>query len=505
LNASDTIYSEKNMLANIIYNYGAQIFLAAAGLVSLPFLLQRMGGELYAFVAILFTLQTLLSILDGGLSGSLAREFALKKISDCATLSSKALLSKMEPFFIGIAVIGFSLTAATSEIVSTNWLKLISISPEESKHFLMLIGVAASIRLASGLYRSVLIGYENQKQLSIINIVFTSIRYFIVLPFLDFFGVSGHIYFGFQASTSILEFLVLKISANRLTSSSEHKKSPKYIASVELRVLFKKSAQIWTLSILWVISNQLDKVLLSGKLPLDAFGYFSIISTLAGGLLMLGSPITSAAMPKISTGHQQGQFQECKQIYLRVSALLSVIALPLCFSMAALPEHALFLMTGNTVASSEYSLVLSMYAFGSYFLLLAGLTFLLQYAAGNLKKNIGIQVVYLIAYAPTMALAIYFQSITGAAYTYFIVNFFFLVLLIRPLNSLNNENFHKEWLVVTLVKPLLSGAPIFFAAILLSPTIDNRIVSFFVLTICSVLLFALLWTSTYKITRKRHV
>lgn len=493
------------MLANIIYNYGAQIFLAAAGLVSLPFLLQRMGGELYAFVAIFFTLQTLLSILDGGLSGSLAREFALKKIENCATLSSKSLLSKMEPFFIGIAIIGFSLIATTSEIASTNWLKLIAISPKESKHFLMLIGAAASIRLASGLYRSVLIGYENQKQLSIINIAFTSIRYFAVLPFLDFFGVSGYIYFGFQASTSILEFLVLKIAANRLTSSSEHKKTQKYIASDELRVLFKKSAQIWTLSILWVISNQLDKVLLSGKLPLDAFGYFSIVSTLAGGLLMLGSPITSAAMPKISTGHRLGQFQECKQTYLRVSALLSVIALPLCFSMAALPEHALFLMTGNTVASSEYSLVLSMYAFGSYFQLLAGLTFLLQYAAGNLKKNIGIQVVYLIAYAPTMALAIYFQSTIGAAYAYFLINFFFLIILIRPLNGLNTQNFHKEWLIVTLVKPFLCGAPIFLAAIFVSPIIDNRINSFLTLTICSVLLFAILWAATFKINKRNHV
>ena len=467
------------MFANILHNYSAQVFLALAGLITLPFLLDIMGPELYAFVAILFTVQSVFSILDGGLSGTLAREFALKRSSHNNSLSAKSLINKTEPVFYVIATTGFLLIYISSYFISNSWLNITSFDRKEAQHYIIIIGLIASIRMAGALYRSVLIGYEKHKNLSYINIASTLVRYLLILPILYHFGADGHIYFYYQLGAALVEIAVLKFYAILIipnSTSLEYAKAKRSGRS-ELLSLLRESVKIWILTIIWVVSTQIDKVFLSGKLSLEDFAYFSIVSTLALALLMLGSPITSAAMPRISIAYIESAYQECEHLYFEVSRLLTLIAFPIFLTLLASPEHVLFLMTNKNQAATQYSFILACYSIGSVFLLLSGLTFLLQYSAGNLVTNIRCNLIYVVMLVFAMAVATHIMAAEGAALAWLLINALLIMFIIRPLNSLSKVNFHSRWLITVIVKPLLFSVPLLALSIYFSPPIVSRLES----------------------------
>ena len=465
------------MLANIIHAYGAQIFLALAGLISMPFLLEMMGAELYSFVAIFFTIQVAFSILDGGLSGSLAREFALKRSSERIGLSAKELVRKAEFFYYAIATFGFGIFYAFSEYIATKWIKTSDVSHTEAQAFIVIIGAISAIRLASGLYRSILIGYEKQKQLSYINILSTVIRFFIILPIIYYIESKGYFYFYYQLGATFIEVVILKVYANIIIPNAIPDKYSSRNTKDEILNIFQKSFQIWILSFIWVASTQIDKILLSGKLLLGDFAYFSVVSSLVSGLLMLGTPITSAAMPRMSIYYKSAAYDECEKIYFRVSEILALIAFPISLTLIASPNHAIFLLTNNALASNQYSFILACYSFGSLMLVLAGLTFLLQYSAGNLNRNIYLNSIYLVLLAPVMAVSIHYWAAKGAAVAWLTINIILITIIIRPLNALPTLNFHNRWLVSFVFKPLVVSSPSLVAAIYLMPKIETRLYS----------------------------
>lgn len=466
------------MLANAVFNYAAQGLLAIAGLVTLPFLLERMGPELYAFVAIYFTVQTVFSILDGGLSGSLAREFALLRHAPSSIASGRGLLRRAEPFYVGLAFTGFATMWALSTTIADQWFRVSSIDRAEASHFIGIIGAIAAIRLATGLYRSVLVGYERQKALSLIDIGCTCIRYGFVLPFMDHFGVDGYLYFCYQLGLAVLEAVALRTCAVVATRPYEEQARIPAGVPPSLRSIFHRSTQIWVLSIIWVLVTQMDKVLLSGTLALKEFGYFSVVSVLTSGILMLGSPIVAAAMPRLAAYHQSAQWEAFKAMYLRACVLLASVATPVCLTLAASPAHAMFLLTHDASVSHRYAGVLACYAFGGLMLLLSGSTFLLQYAAGRLGANIRVNAAFLVLLATSMLFGVYYRAAEGAAVAWLLVNLLQVTFIIRPLNQISGVSVHGQWLRAVIIWPLLVSAPWLSVAVLIEPGLDTRTTSF---------------------------
>lgn len=465
------------MRSNIIHNYAAQFFLVTAGLLTLPFLLERLGAELYAFVAILFTIQSIFSILDGGLSGALAREFALKTSVTNKGSSAKSLLSKAELIFVPLSAIGFAAVFVSSSYLSHNWLKLSSINYAEARHYLIIIGAIASLRLMAGLYRSVLIGFEKQRQLSHLNILLTAARYFFVLPVLDYFGSSGYLYFSYQIAITIIELIILKIYAANVVADKMLLTRRDAVPANDFFNLFYKSAQIWFLTLIWVAATQIDKVILSKIMPLEEFGYFTVVSALASGLLMLGSPVTSAAMPRMSRYFREQSYGDCEKIYFQMTSLLSLVSVPMALTLATAPEHALFIFTNSTLVAMQYSSILIFYSIGSLLLLLSGMTFLLQYSAGNLIANIRQNFLFLVFLVVAMLVMTNLENLRGAAYAWLFSNILLIIYFIQPLNKLRGAGFHGRWLYAALIKPFLISGPSLAIVIYFSPALSTKIES----------------------------
>ena len=66
---------------NVIANYLGQGYIAAVGILIVPFYLEQLGTEGYGLVGIFTMLQAWLQLLDIGISTTLAREAAKSKIN----------------------------------------------------------------------------------------------------------------------------------------------------------------------------------------------------------------------------------------------------------------------------------------------------------------------------------------------------------------------------------------------------------------------------------------
>jgi O-antigen/teichoic acid export membrane protein len=467
----DIVYLEKNMRSNIFYNYFAQIFLATISLVTLPFLLQILGAELYAFVAILFMIQTIFSVLDGGFSGSLSREFALNRKKSTRSYNSKKLLNKTEYIFATLAIFGSFFVYLISSFISNYWLRLSIISPDDAQIYIGIIGIIAAIRLWSGLYRSVLIGYEKQKLLSLINIAIASCRYIFILPLLDIFENAGFIFFLYQLALAIFEIILLKIVANKAIDEDKLVTSEGCYC---FRSILKTSSQIWLLTLVWVAANQIDKLLLSRLLSLQDFGYFSVISSLSAGILLLGAPVGNAVMPNLSRFIKLNNHEESRRVYFAASKLVSMAGFSVALTLIAVPKHVLFLFVNDVKVSADFSTLLQYYSIGSFFLLMSGMTFLLKQSSGDLSENIKQNIYYLVLIVFLMIAATSLLDLEGAAYAWFFSNLILIIFIIKPLNVINKINFHYKWLYEFIVVPSFLSLPVVVGILSLNLPLTTR-------------------------------
>ena len=66
---------------------------------------------------------------------------------------------------------------------------------------------------------------------------------------------------------------------------------------------------------MWVFLTQIDKLILSRILSLEAFGYFSLAIAVAGGVLILTPPLNQVLQPRMIILAVQGRSDELQTLY----------------------------------------------------------------------------------------------------------------------------------------------------------------------------------------------
>ncbi|MFH4146482.1 hypothetical protein WAI91_21225, partial [Acinetobacter baumannii] len=90
--------------------------------------------------------------------------------------------------------------------------------------------------------------------------------------------------FVFQLVVGLLEALLFASKARRQMPA------PRWLTGLDwqlIKPLLPFAAGLSLSSVLWIVLTQVDKVLLSNLLPLDQYGYFSLVALIATGIVML--------------------------------------------------------------------------------------------------------------------------------------------------------------------------------------------------------------------------
>ncbi len=432
------------MKFNIFSNYFSQFFAAIVSILAIPYYVKILGGESYGLIGFYGLVLILFQLLDVGLSPTLSREVALFRGGVKSSVQIWQLFNWVLLFFVVTSFLGMTLVFFSSNKIATSWLKVEFLSLSDTELAVKIIGLIVSIKWASGLFKSLLLGFEKIIYLSIVNVVVTTIASILVIPILLDINNSIITYFIVQLIASIIEFCFLLVKSLRVMPQRIYgtKESIK-----DLSVILKFALGVAFTSSIWILITQVDKLLLSKYLSLSEYGFFTLGVMAASGVNMIGGPIRQSILPRITKLYSENKTEMFLSTYRNGTQLVSVLAFSFCFTLFFFSFDILMLWLNDKVIALNAKIILQLYSISNGLIAVSTMPSLLQFAKGKLKLHVFGNAIFAIMYLPTLFLCISNYGAKGAAMAWFVSNVIYFAIWIPITNSKIQPGINKSWLL----------------------------------------------------------
>lgn len=427
----------------LIASYVVQAYVSLIGLLLMPVYLHYMGAEATGMVGFFLMLQAFLQLLDLGLSPSLAREMSLFRAGVLDARAARERLRGLEWILGSIALIAVIVLMAARGWIVADWLKIKELAADEVSLSLAAMVIAAAARWLAGLYRSGLTGLEQQVTLNIATVVFATLKFGGVVPMLAWWSAAPQTFFVFQAAAGVTELVALSALLYRALPLCAVSKWPKWSA---LRGMWPVARAMAFMSAMWIVVMQLDKLILSTILSLDAFGLYTIASSAAGSVMVLVPPMYQVLQPRMTVLSAQDSGEELKQLYCSASQFAAVAFAALSGGMAFFAESALWAWTGDYGVAHEAAPILAWYGLANGLAGMLALPFMLQFAHGYLRLHVIGNIVLGVTLLPALAIAATSYGAVGAGQVLFCANAIFLVFWVPMVYRRLMPDLTWQWL-----------------------------------------------------------
>lgn len=442
---------------NILANYTSQIYVTLIGIAIVPLYIRYMGAEAYGLVGFFAMLQAWFTLLDMGLTPTMARETA--RFHGGATDAShyRSLVRALEGVFLVVALVGGGTLFWLSEFIAYVWLKADLLPTSEIALSLKIIAVIIAMRWMGGLYRGAINGAEKLVWLSAFNSSIATLRFAGVLPVLFFIDSSPSSFFLYQLTIATVELTGLAIKAYQLLPVIPI--GQRVIWSwVPLKQVLKFSLTIAFTSSVWVLVTQTDKLVLSKVLPLADYGYFTLAVIVASGIMILGGPVSSAIMPRMANLEAQGKHDELIALYRQSTQFVAVLAGATATTLALGSESILHAWTGDSELAKGVAPILSLYAWGNGILVISAFPYYLQYAKGDLRLHLIGNAVFVVLLIPTIVLVASKYHGVGAGYVWLGMNLLSFVAWLPLVHNKFYPGLNAKWYmqdILSIVVPII--------------------------------------------------
>lgn len=442
-----------SLRSNIFANYTSQLYATGVGIAVVPLYIKYMGAEAYGLVGIFTMLQAWFSILDMGLTPTMARESARFNGGALSAKDYRALSRALEAIFAGIAIAGGCLLFANAWPISAHWLNASHMATHEIATSIRTMAFIVALRWMSGLYRGIITGAERLVWLSGFNSLIATARFILVLPILVYIDSSVLTFFLFQLGVAFFELVGLAWMAYRLlpklpgSARTELNFSP-------IKPLIKFSMSVAFTASVWVLVTQTDKLVLSKILTLADYGYFTVAILVASGIMLISTPISAALMPRMTRLQAEDKQEALMTTYRKATQLVTIIVIPAALTIIFFSPQILWAWTGDLLLVQKAAPVLSLYAIGYAFLAVGAFPYYLQYAKGNLKLHLIGNLIFLILLIPSIIWAANRHGMTGAGWAWLITNVGYFLVWTPLVHRKFAPNIHIGWLA-DIVRPLL--------------------------------------------------
>lgn len=430
---------------NILANYVSQIYVTLIAIVMVPVYLRYMGAEAYGLVGFFAMLQAWFSLLDMGLTPTMARETARFNGGATDALSLRRLLRAMEGIFFLVAIVGATIMVTGAGTISASWLKVQQLPLSEVKHAIILMALIVALRWVCGLYRGAINGFERIVWLSNFNIAVATARFVLVIPIFIYVGASPTHFFAYQLTLAVIEVTVLVAQTYRLLPKVGVHRTPWRWSP--LRNVLKFSVTVAVTGSIWVLVTQTDKLVLSKLLPLSEYAYFTLAVLVAGGVLIVSGPVSGALLPRLSKLAASGDDAGVIRLYRAATQLVAVIAIPASLVLAFFSEQVLWAWTGNVQIARTTAPVLSLYALGNGILAIGAFPYYLQFAKGDLRLHLVGNCIFVCFLIPSLVWATTHYGVTGAGWAWLTANAIYFLTWTPVVHRKFVAGLHALWIV----------------------------------------------------------
>ncbi len=337
--------TKKILFRNTITSFLSQFLLIGLGIITMPYVVHKLGDSQYGIISIVMVFIGYLSFLDLGIGWAI-----VKFVAEYHSQNNKERIKQVIQTSVSIFLIG-GLSVIIIVFLTAEYLVINVFNIPENLHEVSIIAfkiasVGFLVNMLSSIYGSVLNGYQ---RFDITNLIRTIYGLFNILGtvFLLYqgFGLLHVIILNFIGT--ILNFILVFAFARWLDNSVS-------LIPVFTKGIFKKviSFSLWTTASkigLQMIYN-LEKAFVGYFLPIEMMTYYIIPFNIASKLTVVCSTIGSVIYPAFSSFEAIKEDKMIRNLFLRAQKYIFFGVYPIVFVLIFFAEDLLKYWIGNEYA-----------------------------------------------------------------------------------------------------------------------------------------------------------
>lgn len=404
---------------NVIANYIGQGWSAVMGLAFVPMYIKYIGIESYGLVGIFAMLQAWLTLLDMGMSPALGREMARFTGGAHDPISIWDLLRSIEIITIIIATsVGLGIWFA-SDYLANDWVKPEQLSVNSVATAFALMGLVTSLQFVETIYTGSIAGLQRQVTQNMVLAGMATVRGLGAVAILAWVSPTITAFFLWQALVSLARVLLFAWLVYRALPKPERR--PRF-SRPALHGVWKYAAGMMGTTILSLLLSQIDKLLLTNLLSLEAFGYYALAWVAATALLTLAYPAQGAYYPRFIELVTRNDQENLRRLYHQAAQLVSVLLGSAAAIIIAFSEEVLMVWTEDPVLTREVAPLLRVLTLGSLLSGMLKIPYVMQIAHGWTSLGVKVNAVAVAVLIPTILWIVPQYGAIGASWVWVILN-----------------------------------------------------------------------------------
>lgn len=372
----------RKIIRSVTFGALRYVFLAPIPFVMTPFILHKIGVAGYGTWAVFLAINSMTSLADLGLVGTLSKFVAEYHARRDFTALSRLLSSAIVMFsFLGLAAA--CLVGAGTHLLVTALFRGSSISRPELAtllHCFLVVIVANILGLLLSSITSGLQRLDLTYIMSTINILVSAVGGGLLL--LRGWGLRGLVYA--YAGSAVLTLLGYALIVKRLLPQISL--SPWHFDRGEARKMLGFSLRLYIIQASLGIQNQIDKVFLAVLIGVAPVGWFDIASDVAIKVRAVIGLILGPVLPAASELSALEDEARTRELYYRTHKYLAVFGIPAVVCANAFGRRFVELWLGTPMAVIAFPMTLLITV--SFVNLASGPGFLIFAGRGYLKPAI---------------------------------------------------------------------------------------------------------------------
>lgn len=441
---------------NLFAGLSNSIWTALVGLAVVPLYLKYLGIEAYGLIGFFVTMQALMQLLDMGLAPMINREVARYSAAGNLTGAGK-LLHTLAVVYWSMAVIIALLLVTLAPLIANYWLQSKQLSPHVIANSVMLMGLAVACRWPIGLYQGALLGAERLAVSSSVSIAMVTLGGGGAVVILAFVSPTIEAFFIWQAGVNFIYAATMRWAAWRVIGRA---KTVRFDMS-QFKSVWRFSAGMSGLAFMGLLLNQLDKVILSKILTLEAFAHYMLATVVASGLFVLVSPMFNVIYPRFTALVVACDTEKLTELYRMGTRGLAAALFPAAMLLAIFAEDLVRIWTGNPDIASHVAPVISLLVIGTAIQGVMYFPYALQLAYGMTRLPLMICTIMVIVMIPLIVFFAWTYQAIGGAMAWLAINVLYLLLGTWLTHRHLLKGIEKKWLSqdvgIPLVLSVLAG------------------------------------------------
>lgn len=443
------------------------------GFAFIPLYVRCLGVESYGLIGLFALVQAWLVLLDFGMTPTLNREMARYTAGHKDIQAIHDLLRSLELVVVALgAVIAIGLWLSAGWLAE-NWIQTVALPSSLVAEALSIMALVVALRFGEGLYHGALYGLQLQAWYSGASALIATIRGLGAVALLAFGSPTISAFFFWQLLVSLTSLLLYRWKVHAYLGAPTQ--SAQFSSKALVRI-WRFAGGMTGIAMLSVLLTQVDKVMLSKMITLEAFAYYSLAATLAAALSMLVIPVDNAVYPQMVKLVELEAQSALIDLYHKSAQLVSILTVPVMLLCVFMSEGILYMWTGDHKLAASASPLLSVLALGTFLNCLMHIPYQLQIANGLTKIAIWVNGFALLFFIPALWWSIPKFGPIAAACAWVGLNTMYVLVVIHLTHRTLLQKEKLRWYIDDVLLPVAAGSAAFLLVQLMQPsTGDGRL------------------------------